>query len=394
MPEATLMEEEFAGQLNLGLWKRVLRYAWVLRKYFIPLLIVSAATAALDAAMYLAIRGLIDEAVAKHADGVWRFGMLFVAMVTAQVVCVWAFIVLGGNAGQRITHDIRRDVFASLQELSFSYYDRRPVGWLMARATSDCGRLGRLLAWGMLDLCWGSCMMVALLIVMLAVNWKLAMIVLCVVPPLALVSKKFQALLLRSSRQMRKTNSLITGAYNEGIVAVRTTKTLVREESNLREFQQLTSQMYDQSLLNATQSAKYLPIVQTLGSVGMSLALWFGGISTMQGMMSIGTLFLFINCAARFFDPVQEMARVLTEVHAAQASAERVMGLVETQLEIKDLPEVKAAIAAQGGHLACDEVCRTAREEESCRGHLACAYRGRPAREEESWRGRLARDTQ
>lgn len=345
MPDHGLMEEDFSGQFNLGLWAGVLRYALSLKRYFIPLLVISAATAGCDASMYLAIRGVVDQAVARSADGVLNYGLMFVGLVTLQVICVWVFIVLAGKASQRIGHDIRRDVFARLQELPFSYYDRRPVGWLMARATSDCQRLGRLLSWGLLDMSWGLFMMAGLAGLLLVLNWKLSLIIFTVVPPLVLVSIKYQKLLLHSSRQVRKTNSRITGAYNEGIVAVRTTKTLVREDSNLDEFRQLTSDMYDQSVLNAVQSAMYLPIVGTLGAVGAGLALWFGGLSAMSGVMSLGTLILFINCASRFFDPVHELARVLTDIQAAQASAERVMGLLATEPEIQDSPEVRRAIA-------------------------------------------------
>ena len=344
MPESGLMEEEFSGRFNAGVWKRVLRYGMIHRKFLLGIIVIAVATAGCDAALYLAIRGVIDEAVARRSDGVLRYGLMFVGLVTTQVVCVWAFIVLAGKAGQGIGHDIRRDVFARLQELQFGYYDRRPVGWLMARATSDCQRLGRLLAWGLLDLSWGLFMMVALAGMMLVLNWKLSLVVFTVVPPLVLVSAKFQKLLLHSSRQVRKTNSRITGAYNEGIVAVRTTKTLVREDSNLAEFGQLTSEMYGQSVLNSLQSAMYLPIVQTLGAIGAGLALWFGGLRAMSDALSLGTLILFINCASRFFDPVHELARVLTEVQAAQASAERVMGLLATEPEIKDSPEVRQAV--------------------------------------------------
>jgi ATP-binding cassette subfamily B protein len=345
------MEEEFTGQINLRLWRQVLPYAVKLKKYFIPLLAISAVTAGIDATMYLAIRGVIDQAVARNAAGVLRNGLFFIGLCTAQVSCVWAMIVFAGRAGQWIGHDIRRDVFTRLQELPFAYYDRRPVGWIMTRATSDCQRLGRLLAWGLLDLTWGAFMMVALAIVCLVINWKIALIIFAVVPPLILVSMKFQRLLLHSSRQVRKTNSQITGAYNEGIVGIRTTKTLLREDSNLKEFSQLTSAMYDQSVLNALQSAMYLPFVQTLGAIGAGLALWFGGASAISGALSLGTLILFINCANRFFDPVHEMARVLTDLLAAQAAAERVMGLIATVPEIQDSPNVRQAIARGTGIL-------------------------------------------
>ena len=344
MPDPAILEEESVAPLDLGPWKRLWPYVLRLKRYFIPMVIISALTAAADAAMYLAIRGVIDQAVARSGEGVLDYGLFYVAVVTGQVTCVWMFIFLGGRISQNIAHNIRSDIFQRLQELDVSYYDRRPVGWLMARATSDCQHLGRLLAWGLLDLSWGLFMMTALAGVMLYLNWKLSLVVFLVIPPLIFVSLKFQRRLLHSSRQVRKTNSQITGAYNEGIVAVRTTKTLVREEENLGEFQALSSAMYRHSVRNSLQSAMYLPVVQTLGAVGAGLALWFGGLEAMAGAVSLGTIVLFINASTRFFDPVHELARVLTDVQSAQASTERVMGLLASVPEIRDSDEVRQAV--------------------------------------------------
>ena len=344
MPDPAVLEEEIVARLDLAPWKRLWPYVLQLKRYFIPMVIISALTAGANAAMYLAIRGVIDQAVSGSRDGVLGYGLFFVAVVTGQVTCVWMFIFLGGRISQNIAHNIRRDIFQRLQDLDVSYYDRRPVGWLMARATSDCQHLGRLLAWGLLDLSWGLFMMAALAGVMLYLSWELSLIVFTVIPPLIFVSLKFQRLLLHSSRQVRKTNSQMTGAYNEGIAAVRTTKTLVREDENLREFQTLSSAMYRHSVRNSLQSAMYLPLIQTLGAVGAGLALWFGGLDSMAGAVSLGTIVLFINSATRFFDPVHELARVLTDVQSAQASTERVMGLLASVPEIRDSDKVRQAI--------------------------------------------------
>jgi len=348
MPEQ-LSEEDYTGKIDLNLWKRVLRYAWDVKKYFLPILVIAAFTAACDASMNLAVRGVIDQAVARNQGGVIGYALLFVGLITVQVSCIWAFIVFAGRASQWMGHNIRRDVFARLQELPFGYYDRHPVGWLMARANSDCQRLGSLLAWGLLDLTWGLFMMIALASILLYYNWKLSLVIFSLLPALVLISAKFQKVLLHSSRQVRKTNSQITASYNESISAVRTTKTLVREKHNLEEFQHQTATMYEQSVRNALQSSLYLPIVQTLGAVGAGLALWLGGLWSfeMSDAMTLGTLVLFINCAGQFFGPVHEMARVLTNIQAAQAAAERVLSLLATVPEIQDSPEVRQAIAAR-----------------------------------------------
>ena len=157
-------------------------------------------------------------------------------------------------------------MFAKLQELHFAYYDHHPIGWLMARGTSDCQRLGRLFAWGLQEAAWGLFMMIALAGMMLALKWWLALIVFAVIPPMVWVSKVFTRRILQASRAVRRINSLITAGYNEELAAVKTTKTLVREDQNLQEFQTLSTDMYHHSVRRALQSAVYYPLMQTIAA--------------------------------------------------------------------------------------------------------------------------------
>src|SRR5205823_12486318 len=117
----------------------------------------------------------------------------------------------------------------------FSFYDRRAVGGLMARLTSDVGSLSRIMGWALLDIVWGGFVLSAVAGVLFWLNWRLALTVLVIVPPLLWVSRFFQVRLLRTSRLLRKANSHTTAAFNEGIVGVRTTKSFVREQRNLDE---------------------------------------------------------------------------------------------------------------------------------------------------------------
>ena len=107
--------------------------------------------------------------------------------------------------------------FRKLQELPFSYYDRMPVGYLMSRLTNDTQRLGDTIGWSILDLCWGAVFLVSCTIQMLLLNWQLTLVILLVLPPLAVISWKFQKGILESYRQVRKRNSQITAGFNEGI---------------------------------------------------------------------------------------------------------------------------------------------------------------------------------
>ncbi len=181
---------------------------------------------------------------------------------------------------------------------------------------------------------------------LLILNWKLGLIVIAVVPPLAVISRYFQKKMLLSAREIRKYNSQITARYNESIQGVRTTKTLVREAENLGEFQQLSDHMFASSVLNARQNAFYYPLVITIGSLASGLALWKGGVLATNDALTLGTLVAFINLAGMFFNPINEIAKLLTDMQAAQAAGERVLGLLATEPKIKDSPKVLARIEA------------------------------------------------
>ena len=338
-------DDSFHEGMNLDLWRKLLSYALNYRFEVTILAVCAFFTAIAEIAFPLVTRSVIDTIAADGADAdlAW-FGMLY-AFFTVMLGCsVAGFIWFGGKLRTHIAHDIRMDGFCNLQRLSFSYYDYRPVGWLMARMTSDCERLSNILAWGMLDLVWGLTMMIGIAIAMVVMDLSLALIVLSVLPVLAWISMHFQHRILKSARQVRKTNSRITGSYNESIMGVQTSKAFVREAENLQKFGGLTDQMHSASVTNLVHAALYLPIVLTLGSVAIGLALVFGGLEVIWGAITAGTLVAFLTYARHFFEPIEQLAHWFAEMQMAQASAERVMSLVIAEPEIRDKDHVIAAI--------------------------------------------------
>lgn len=341
-------EDEYQARLDTGLWWKIFRRALRYRRLLIPLFITAVILATCDAIFVQLTRWVIDGVIRDGASAPFgRYIAAYGALTLVLCTCVWVFIRLAGSLCAHLAHDIRRDSFDKLQELEFAFFDTRPVGWLISRLTSDCDRLARVIGWGFLDIIWGLTYVIMIAASLLYMNWRLGLIVLGVVPPLAIISKYFQRKMLLSSREIRKFNSQITASYNESIQGVRTTKTLVREAENLGEFQQLSTQMFDASVLNARQTSIYFPIVTTLGSLAAGLALWRGGYLTAGHAMSLGTLVAFVNFAGQFFNPINQLAQRLTEMQGAQAAGERVMGLLATEPAIKDSPAVRERIASQ-----------------------------------------------
>ncbi len=344
-------EDDFKARLDAGLWWKLFRRALYLKRFLVPLCIAAVLIAACEAAFAHVTRWVIDGVVRDGAEASFTsYIAVYLGIIVVLCIGVWVFIDMAGNISNRLAHDIRRDGFDRLQELEFSFYDTRPVGWLITRLTSDCDRLARIIAWGFLDIVWGTSYLLMIAASLLIMNWKLGLIVIAIVPPLAVVSKYFQRKMLLSAREIRKYNSQITAAYNESIQGVRTTKTLVREQENLGEFSHLSAKMFDAAVLHARQNAVYYPLVMTLGTLAGGLALWRGGLLTGSETMSLGTLVAFINFAGQFFHPINQLAQKLTEMQGAQAAGERVMGLLATEPGIKDNADVRARLAAHAAH--------------------------------------------
>ncbi|MDP6539055.1 MAG: ABC transporter ATP-binding protein [Planctomycetota bacterium] len=333
--------------LDLDLWRKLWATTRPYRGRVVLLCLFGCTVAAAEVALPQLTRRLLDELVESPSTLVlWPYAGAYALISVVLVASVLSFIHHGGFLRTAIAHDIRRDGFANVQRLSLASFDRRSVGWLMARLTSDCERLSNILAWGVLDLFWASTLLAGITIAMLTMNPLLACVVLAVVPVLIWVSIVFKRRILHSAREVRRTNSRLTAAYNEGITGQRTSKVFAREQANLKEFGVLSGGMYACSVRNQLLNATYVPLVLTLGSLATGLVLAAGGMNVAAGGMSLGSLIAFMMYTRFFFDPINELSHWLAELQMAQASAERVLGLIEEVPEIADSDAVRARLAA------------------------------------------------
>ena len=341
MSTTHIAEKDYTQKFSLSLWKRILNFAPEYKKRLVVLCAWMAVTALLDVLFPLLTRQAIDDFIGKQTtEGIGLFIAEYAALLVLQVIAIYRFLYIGGEIETGVCLVIRKKAFKKLQELSFSYYDRMPVGYLMTRLTGDAQRLAETIGWSLLDLIWGAVVLVLGAITVFLIDWRLSLVVILVIPPLAVISWFFQQRILKAHRQVRKTNSRITGAFNEGIMGAKTTKTLVREEMNTEEFKVLTNAMHKCSVKAASLSALYLPIVVSLGSIATAYALWQTGNNVLSGVMTLGTMQLFVNYTVQFFQPVRDIANTFSEMQSAQAAAERVVSLLETEPDIKDSDKI------------------------------------------------------
>jgi ATP-binding cassette subfamily B protein len=343
-------EQDFAAKkIDTNVWKRLYQYALREKALFYSIIASILVVALIDISYPLFTSYAIDHfVIPKTLNGLGTFAVLYLAVILVQSSGVILFINLAGKLEMSIAYTIRQDAFLRLQELSFSFYDRTAVGYIMARMMSDISRLSDMIAWSLVDVLWSLLYALGCIVTMFVLSWKLALISLAVLPLLAFISIRLQKRMLKHQREARKLNSRITGAFNEGIMGAVTTKTLVREEANANEFNELTGKMKHASIKSALVSASFFPIIMSLGAVGTGLALTIGGQGVLNpqtalvGALSAGTLVAFISYCTQLFDPIQQLANILAEMLSSQASAERVITLMNTDPDVTESAEVLA----------------------------------------------------
>ncbi|MCL4832597.1 MAG: ABC transporter ATP-binding protein/permease [Caldilineaceae bacterium] len=330
-------EEEFNTQFNGQTIVRIFKQGLLHWPMMLGYLLCIGLLAVLESYFTYLSKLIIDDGIlAGDTETLWRIIAQYMALTLAQAALVYGFITSAARLGERVQYDLRKKMFARLQELPLSYYNHTPVGWLMSRLTSDVGRVGELVSWGFLDTVWGILNIVASLAFMLYINWRMGLIVALIIPALVVVASLFQKKILLEYRQVRKMNSKVTGSYNEGITGVRVIKSLRREEENLDEFGNLTGQMYRAAFRAAWLSALFLPTVQLISALGVGSIIWYGGWQFQTGSMTIGGIQAFVSYITFMLFPVQEMARVYAEMQQAIASGERIFSLIDAVPEIQD----------------------------------------------------------
>ena len=297
--------------------------------------------AACDIAYPLLSGYAVDTFVTPHtSQGITGFALLYLSVVLLQMVGTIVFARLALRVEMYLGRDLKKKLFVHLQTLSFSYYNTTPVGTSMARVMSDTNRIGSVFAWSLVDIFWSAAYVIGSMAVMLSVNWQLALLVIGVVPVIALLTLYFQKRILRINRQARRINAEITRHYNEGISGAKTSKTLVIEDKNTAAFQEVTSRMRETTVRGVLLNAVYVPIIGFLTALAVAFVITGGGSMVLWGTIGIGELTVFTSFALNIADPVQTLARTISNFIATQANIERVSALLELRPDITDTPEV------------------------------------------------------
>ncbi len=294
-----------------------------------------------DSTIPLFNRYAINNFIAKGTlDGIAIFAFTYAAVLVIKLAMDFTSAYMCGVIEMSVDKDLRDAAFNHLQELSFSYFNQNNVGYIHARVMSDTGKIGMMVAWRMMDIVWNGSYILFVLIVMLSINARLALYILALVPIAVVLVIYFQKHLIVLNRHIRELNSTITGNFNEGITGAKAIKTLVVEDKIQNDFTTDT-ESYRKNAVHATHySALFTASVTMLSSCALALALWRGGIITMEGVMEIGTLSVFLSYALGILEPIQNIIVTISDLIAVQVNVERLTRLLNTESDVADSKEV------------------------------------------------------
>ena len=332
-------EEEFSSQLNGSTIRRLLGQLKPYRRAVAVFLACSFGVSLLESYFTRLTMQIVDDGIiANNPDILLGLVAQYVGLMFFFAGMVFTFIYVCGILGHRVQYDLRKRMFEHLQRLSFSYYDRKPVGWIMSRLTSDPERVSNVLTWGFLDVTWAITNITMSLIFMATISWQLALIVATIMPVIIYIAVWFKQRILVEYRDVRKLNSMISGEYNESITGVRVIKSMRRENKNLSEFSNLTHSYHRSAYRAAFLSALFLPTVQIISAVAVGAVAWYGGWQVSTGLLTIGGIQAFVAYITFMMWPVQDIARVYADLQHAIASAERMFSLLDAEPEVVDKP--------------------------------------------------------
>ena len=338
---AAFDEKDYTRSFDWSIWKRLTPFVRPFRRDFVGMLVFNGLCALVDVAIPLfqryAIRNFIQ---ADSLRGIVPFSLAYLLVILLQALSVVAFARNSMTIEMNMGRDMRRSLFHHLQTLSFSFYNVTPVGYLLTRVMSDTNRIASMIAWNMTDILWALFYVLGTFAAMLALNWRLALVVIVIVPVMAVLTGYFQNRILRWNRKVRKLNSRITGSFNEGITGAKTTKTLGTEEQTVAAFRDLTRQMHDAGIGAARLNAVYIPLVLFASTMAVAIVLLRGGYMVSDHLLELATLSTFTTYAVGIFEPIQMTAANIAEFISLQASIERVMDLMDKTPQIQDAPEV------------------------------------------------------
>ncbi|MGM9940437.1 MAG: ABC transporter ATP-binding protein [Bulleidia sp.] len=338
-----MSEEKSRYDVKLPLFgiPRILPYLKSHKKIFFWMIVTTLLASVIDSVYPLFNRYALDHFIALHTlDTIVIFTIGYVFMVVAQCLLNFVSCYFAGKIEMKMNQDLRNAAFNHLQELSFAYFNQNNVGYIHARVMSDTGRIGEMVSWILMDTLYQVTYLIFVFFNMFVIQPKLAFLLALVVPVGVLLSMFFQKHLVVLNRKVREMNSTITGNFNEGITGARSIKTMVIENRINDDFDRDTTKMEEISIQTRRYRALFISLVSLMSSIALALVLWKGGSLTMEKVIAIGTLSVFMSYAINMLEPIQNVISNISVLISTQVNIERLTNLLNEKSDVADSVEV------------------------------------------------------
>ena len=279
----------------------------------------------------------LDVAIPRKDMGLLGLlAALYFGTMVLEFIVEYVGALLTTFIGQRVMYDLRMEMFAHLQRLSVGYFDRNPVGRLMTRVTSDVETLNELFSSGVVTIFGDAFTLFAIMGMMLAIDWRLALVTFAVIPLVWLTARIFRRRVREAFRDIRFRLARLNSFLQERLSGMRVVQLFGREESSAKRFAELNREHLEAHLRSITIYAVFFPVVEVLTAVAMALLLWYGGLRVLDGTLTVGILAAFIQYTRRFFQPLQDLSEKFNLLQSAMASSERVFALLDEQVVVRE----------------------------------------------------------
>jgi ABC-type multidrug transport system fused ATPase/permease subunit len=281
----------------------------------------------------------IDDGISEgNLEALTLIVALFVVAGLANLLTSMAQTYFTGWTGERILADLRDKLFRHLQRLSLGYYERNRAGVVISRLTNDVEALDQLVTDGVASLFQNTLLLVGTAVILFVLDWRLALAALAVFPLMAIATSFFRTRSTRAYRAVRERLGLVTATLAEDIAGMRVVQSFTREQTNQRQFRSVNDRYRDANRETVVLNGLYFPFVDFLSAVATATVLGFGGWLTLEGQVTVGTLFAFLLYLSNFFDPVQQLSQLYNTFLSAVAALDKIMDVMDEEPEIVDGP--------------------------------------------------------
>ncbi len=322
-------------------------------KPFWPYLTLILILVVINAISFAAGPFLIGKAIDQFISVGDRSGLagtmlLLLGVYLLGLVTMGGQFYLMGWVGQNVLAHIRDEIFAKIQALSLSYFDRHDVGDLMSRLTNDVDVLNQLLSNGLVQMLGGIFQMVAIVVAMVALSWQLALISFSVIPVMLLVINLLARRARTAFRETRETIGDVNVELEEKISGVRVAQAFSREEADRQRFTELNAANRDANVGAVGITSAFAPAMDVLSTIATAIVVGFGGYMAIVGLITVGVVISFLRYVQQFFRPVQQISQVYAILQAALAAGERIFDLLDEPLDLVDSVDAREMPLIQG----------------------------------------------